>query len=130
MTFVVADDDAALRTLLSVHLERAFPSRNVRAAADGQAALRIIEHSRPSLLVVDLDMPRMTGLQLVSELYERGSTKDLPIVVMSGTCSASEWRALSRLGADRLLLKPFSPPQLVDLIRRLLPTPVPSGAAE
>src|SRR5438045_45939 len=99
-TVLVADDDSALRFLLSRVLE--IDGYEVTAAADGLEALDALLARRPDALVLDVDMPRLTGIELCRRL--RGSGSRLPILVLSGNPESRD--AALRAGADDFLGKP------------------------
>ena len=69
---LVVEDNAGLRRLIGIHLRRA--GYEVSEAADGQAALDLLEHSRVHLIITDVMMPRLDGYGLIRELRESGDT--------------------------------------------------------
>ena len=104
---LVVDDEPDIRFLLRTTLELA--GYGVVEAAHGEEALEQVRHSPPQLVVTDQMMPRMNGAELIERLRADGSTKAIPIVMISGT------RGI-RAGADALLAKPFDPSELVVLV--------------
>jgi CheY-like chemotaxis protein len=87
-------------------------------AASGAQALALIEEQRPDLLIVDVMMPGMTGLELCDILREHVETRDIPIIIYS----AHDLREHSNSGLyDHAFLKPADPDQLLWAIRTLLP---------
>ena len=121
--FLIVDDDPVFQTLASTLLTSRFPGTRARVAKDGEAALEAIAIERPSLVLLDLEMPRMSGLEVVTRLAEDPSTHDLPIVVITGAGGADDWRALSQLGVSGFLVKPVDLDALTALTNRLLPRP-------
>lgn len=117
---LVADDDPQMRMLIRRMLGKALASVEIEEAEDGAIALAKVEHTPPDLALIDLDMPGLNGIELTAALRERKNADELPIVVMTGSGTPADWRVLSSLGANGILLKPISQVQLVTLVRSLL----------
>jgi len=117
---LVADDDAEYRDLIAHVLARAFPGAVIECAPDGQTAVGSAEHDRPSLVVLDLDMPGLNGIEATAALRASSRTATVPIIVASAVGGPTDWALLSRLGADGFIGKPFEPGQLVSLARGVL----------
>ncbi|WP_229074092.1 response regulator [Actinoplanes sp. DH11] len=115
---VVAEDHEDIRYVLKRSLERA--GHRVVAAADGAAALAAVKEHRPDLVVTDVDMPHMTGLDLCRAIRADDALRHIPVVVASGSLLPGDGRA-EEAGASATLLKPFVPAQLLALIATLLP---------
>lgn len=115
---VVAEDHDDIRYVLKRSLERA--GHRVVVAADGATALAAIREHRPDLVVTDVDMPQMTGLDLCRAIRADDDLRHIPIVVASGSLMPGDPQA-SDAGASATLLKPFVPAQLLDLVAALLP---------
>jgi CheY-like chemotaxis protein len=109
-TVLVVDDEPDIRYLLRVTLELA--GYRVVEAKHGEAALELARRSAPQLVVTDQMMPVMNGGELIERLRAGGSTKAIPIVMVSGTRSVQP-------GADAVLVKPFDPTELIGLVDRL-----------
>ena len=100
---LVVDDDASVRSALSRFLTAA--GYTVRAAENGREALDLLAAgAQPSLLVLDLMMPEMTGLELIPALRSQARWVDIPIIVLTGTKGYSA----AELQVDAVLLKPFN----------------------
>ncbi|MBG0567513.1 response regulator [Actinoplanes aureus] len=115
---VVAEDHEDIRYVLKRSLERA--GHRVVAAADGKAALAAVREHRPDLVVTDVDMPHMTGLDLCRAIRADDDLRHIPVVVASGSLMPGDSLA-EDAGASATLLKPFVPAQLLALIATLLP---------
>ncbi|GAA1633867.1 response regulator [Actinoplanes couchii] len=115
---VVAEDHDDIRYVLKRSLERA--GHRVVAATDGAAALAAVKEHRPDLVVTDVDMPNMTGLDLCRAIRADDDLRHIPVVVASGSLIPGDGQA-EDAGASATLLKPFQPAQLLALIARLLP---------
>ena len=118
--FLVADDDEGFRSLVRSTLQKAFPEARVESVADGRAALALAHGTPPNLIVSDLDMPEMNGVELTAALRADRKTMDVPIVIMSAVGGARDWQVLSQLGADSFAMKPLDPFQFVALVENLL----------
>ena len=113
-TVLVVEDDPSLRELFRVALTSA--GYQVVAVEDGVDALRRVEHKAPQAVVLDLALPCMDGRDVSRELRARASTRDIPIVVVSGTDMAD----LNPDDFACLLRKPIHPEAVVFAVERSL----------
>jgi two-component system, OmpR family, response regulator PrrA len=113
---LVADDDEAIR----IALERALRLEGfaVEVAADGRAALDLVEEHRPEVIVLDVVMPHLSGVRVVSRLRERGI--DTPVCILSARDETEDRVAGLEAGADDYVVKPFELEELVARLRALL----------
>ena len=116
MRILLVDDDPALRTLLRTTYEVADVA--VVEAKDAVAARREIRTARPDVIVLDINMPGTTGLELCAELKAAPATRDIPIVLLTGAEGRMD-AAAKKAGADAFVLKPFSPLELLAVAERL-----------
>jgi DNA-binding response OmpR family regulator len=114
-TIVIADDDRAVRELLTHHLER--EGFTVVGAPDGQAALRCARGAA-DLLVLDVGLPGVDGYDVARTL--RREERSLPIVMVTGRTDELDRVVGFELGADDYLCKPFSPRELVVRVKAIL----------
>ena len=114
-TILVVDDEPKIATLARDYLEHAGFA--VLTAADGQAALTAIRQRRPDLVVLDLGLPGLDGLD-VTRALRRDST--IPIVMLTARADELDKLLGLELGADDYLTKPFSPRELVARVRAVL----------
>lgn len=117
---VVLDDDVDMLELVETVAATAAEDAEIVGVRDPHAALSIIESRAPDLLVTDLQMPRVNGVELVAMLRGNPMTADVPVIVISGAGGADEWRLLHALGAECLLHKPLRPAFLREAIRYVL----------
>ncbi len=116
MRILLVDDDPALRTLLKTTFEVADVA--VVEAEDAAAARRKIRSARPDVIVLDINMPGTTGLELCAELKAAPATRDIPIVLLTGSEGGTD-AAAKKAGADAIVRKPFSPLELLAIAERL-----------
>ena len=105
LQIVVADDDPVLRALLQMKLEA--EGHHVTVACDGDEALRLATTDPPELLVLDVAMPGIDGLEVTRLLRERPETNNLPIVLLTGRDTDPDIVAGWRSGANYYITKPF-----------------------
>ncbi len=112
---VVADDDPDLLELLRINLEA--EGHSVKVAADGTQALDLAMNASPDLLVLDVMMPGLDGLEVTRLLRGRPETADLPIVLLTARGSNPEILEGWRSGADYYITKPFELDHLLYFIQ-------------
>jgi len=105
---LVVDDEPVITDVVSRYLERAGYS--TRVAADGLEAIRIAGDAQPDLVVLDLLLPGLDGLEVMRELHERQPTR---VILLTAKGEASDRIAGLHRGADDYVVKPFSPAELV-----------------
>lgn len=117
LRILVADDDADFRTLAEEALAYGFPGAQIEGVPDGQQALNACDREPAGLAVIDLDMPGMNGVELTAALRAHS---DMPIVVVTASGGAPDWRLLQSLGATGFLVKPIDPYALITLSRKAI----------
>jgi CheY-like chemotaxis protein len=116
-TLLVVDDDGDIRELMKIFLEA--EGYNVIVAADGFEAIEHLKRTiRPSLILLDLMMPRMDGEQFLMEMRSIGFAK-IPVVIMAGHSAAQ--RKADELRVASCLMKPVELDELLRTIQRLAP---------
>jgi serine/threonine-protein kinase len=117
---LVAEDSDEFREALQVVLAREFAGVEIECVADGEAALAAFDRERPSIAIIDLRMPRVDGLELTRRMRARDPSATMPIIVLTGSGGAEEWKQLAACGADRFLVKPVVSDDVVAMVRRCL----------
>jgi two-component system alkaline phosphatase synthesis response regulator PhoP len=117
-TILVVDDEPGIVAIAHDYLDRA--GFRVITAGDGTAALRLARSERPSLLVLDLMLPGMDGLDIARSLREDPVTRTLPIIMLTARVEEADRLIGLELGADDYITKPFSPRELVARVRAVL----------
>lgn len=112
---LVVDDEPMVREVVTRYLER--DGLNVRSAADGAAALLEFENKPPDLVVLDVMLPHVNGLDVLSEVRRRG---EVPVILLTANGEESERVRGLDLGADDYVVKPFSPRELSARVRSVL----------
>jgi two-component system phosphate regulon response regulator PhoB len=115
---LVVDDEEDILELLRYNLLR--EGYNVSCAASGEEALRLAQSEMPDLLVQDLMLPGIDGLEVTKILKNDSRTRDIPIVMLTAKGEEADIVTGLELGADDYITKPFSPRVLVARVRAVL----------
>ncbi len=115
---LVVDDEEDILELLRYNLLR--EGYNVSCAASGEEALRLAQSEIPDLLVLDLMLPGIDGLEVTKILKNDSRTRDIPIVMLTAKGEEADIVTGLELGADDYITKPFSPRVLVARVRAVL----------
>jgi len=124
-TVLVVDDEPTVTEVVSLYLKRA--GYDVVVANDGQTALEILEQHSPDLVVLDLMLPDVGGLEITRWLRARG---DVPIIMLTARREEVDRILGLELGADDYVVKPFSPQELVSRVKAVLRRTYGRGAAK
>jgi two-component system OmpR family response regulator len=124
-TVLVVDDDPHIRQLLVFALEKAGLS--AREAEDGEAALASVTAAVPDLVVLDINMPKLDGLEVCRRLR---ATVDLPILFLSSRDDEIDRVLGIELGGDDYVVKPFSPREVVARVQAILRRARPAPKAD
>ena len=116
---LVADDHADVRFMVESVLRRS--GFDVELAADGEEALTRARERLPELVVLDILMPQMSGLEVLVQLRGSPATRAIPVILLTAKSLGAEATAAFDLGADYYIAKPFEAEQLLSGIRALLP---------
>jgi DNA-binding response OmpR family regulator len=112
---LIAEDDPDVRELIARKLRG--EGMDVMGVGDGISALDAARTMRPDLVLLDVMMPGMTGLQICEELRSHVATRNLPVVLITARARAVDIETGYLAGADDYIVKPFSPRDLVARIR-------------
>lgn len=116
-SILIVEDDADSREVLSLILRA--EGFSVLTAEDGQQALELVNDAPPDLVITDIQMPNIDGIELIKRMRAQFESKSIPIVVMSAFGSGITRDAL-KAGADRSTPKPMQVRALLNLIKQLL----------
>lgn len=117
-TILIVDDEPEIVAIARDYLDRA--GFRTLTAGDGPAAVRLARSERPDLVVLDLMLPGMDGLDVTRTLRQDPVTRALPIIMLTARVEESDRLVGLELGADDYLTKPFSPRELVARVRAVL----------
>jgi eukaryotic-like serine/threonine-protein kinase len=117
---VVVDDDESALMLVTEVLRATLTDPEIVQCSDPLEALRLIEHDPPDLVITDLQMPGINGIELTATLRGHPRTTHVPVIVLSGVGGAPDWKVLQALGAGCFLLKPLVPDVLSDVVLRMM----------
>lgn len=119
-TILVVDDDPVIQKLLQVNFE--MEGYQVIVAANGEEALQRARAEQPAVVLLDVMMPRMNGLQAASALKADPATSGIPLVLLSAKAQDVDRLAGEESGAEAYVTKPFDPLELLDRVAELIRT--------
>lgn len=117
-TIMTADDSASMRQMITFTLKQA--GYDVVEAEDGKDALSKANGTSIDMLITDLNMPNMNGLELIEAIREIDKYKFIPIIMLTTESDAEKKAKGKSAGATGWLVKPFQPPQLISVIKKVL----------
>ncbi len=117
-TILVVDDEKQVRDLVSEVLHTA--GYNTIPAADGLAGIRMATEHRPDLIVLDVNMPRLNGFQMLEKIRSAAPTSTIPVIFLSAESGQPAMRKGMVGGADDFLIKPISPYELLTAVEAQL----------
>ncbi|MFN2462654.1 MAG: response regulator [Candidatus Dormibacteria bacterium] len=120
-TVMLVDDDPQLRRVVSMFFE--LEGFNVVQAEDGRHAIEMLAEYVPDIVLLDLMMPEVSGVEVCRHIRASGTLKKIPVVVF--TAAELQEEELTAAGADRFITKPYS----LEGLRRVVRTLIKDGAA-
>jgi DNA-binding response OmpR family regulator len=118
LSVLVVDDDPVILRLLQVNFE--LEGIDVATAVDGEEGLKMAQSDRPDLVISDIMMPKVNGLELLAALRSSPDTASLPVILLSAKAQVADVQRGLELGADDYVTKPFDPLELIDRIYKVL----------
>ena len=115
---LLVEDDPVILRLLEVNFE--LEGYEVLLARDGAEGIRLAQEQRPDLVISDIMMPNVSGIELVEALKADPQTATIPILLLSAKAQSADVKAGLEAGADDYVTKPFEPLELVDRVQALL----------
>jgi len=113
------EDDVSLQNLVRAALEH-LGGYEVRTAADGREALRVVRERLPALLLLDLDLPGMSGIEVLRALRASEGLREAPAIFLTAVVDPNVLAELRALDVQEVLQKPFRPRLLVEAVARVL----------
>jgi two-component system alkaline phosphatase synthesis response regulator PhoP len=115
-TILVIEDDRALRDGLVLNLQ--LQGYNLLSAEDGEKGMQMAFDTRPDLIILDIMMPRCSGLEILEELRKRG--EEMPVLILSARDTLDNKIEGLHIGADDYMTKPFDLPELIARVDAML----------
>lgn len=115
---LVVEDEPDIRKLVQYNLTQERFS--VLEAEDGEQALKLLQREKPNLVILDLMLPGLSGMELCKLLRQRSDTAKLPILMLTAKAGEADRIVGLEMGADDYLAKPFSPREMVARVRAIL----------
>ena len=115
---LIADDDEDILTLVALRFRRS--GLEVILARDGEEALELIQTRAPDAAILDIAMPKLTGLEVIRRLRDSEATKSVPIVLLTARAGETDVELGLDAGADEYITKPFSPQDLYACVQSVL----------
>jgi CheY-like chemotaxis protein len=115
---LVADDEEDILLLVRTIIERS--GHRVVAVRDGAAALAALQEWKPDLVVLDISMPELDGLEVLRRIRADAETSELPVLLLSARAQEDDVRHGFATGASAYVKKPFSPLELAERVETLL----------
>ncbi len=118
MKILIADDEIRLRKVVALYMRRC--GHEVIEAENGQQAIEMTKSQSPDVIVFDVVMPIMTGLEATRSLKDDPETKHIPIILLTANASEKDYKLGKEAGADKYITKPFSPKELMESISEMV----------
>ena len=116
---LIVDDDDRLREFVRVNLE--MEGYAVREASNAEEGLKALEEEPPDLILLDVMMPQVDGWEMLQRVHERHGVGAIPVIMFSGKVDEEALKRAAAEGAQGFVGKPFSPQQLIDSTKQLIP---------
>lgn len=120
-TILVVEDSSTMRSFIISALEE-IPDLIIYESANGFEAIKLMPRHKINLLITDINMPDINGLELVSFVRKHPLYKDIPIIIVTTESTAQDRNRGLSLGANEYITKPFQNTQLLSAVRRLVGT--------
>ena len=117
-TVLVVEDDPVILRLLEVNFE--LEGFGVVLAHDGAEGIEMARAEKPDIIISDIMMPRVSGIELVQALKADEATASIPIILLSAKAQTGDLKSGLDAGADDYITKPFEPLDLIDRVNALL----------
>lgn len=117
-TIMTVDDSASVREMVSFTLKEA--GYEVIEAADGDEALNKLQNQAVDMLITDLNMPKVDGIDLIKKVREMNDLKFIPVIMLTTESQQEKKTAGKAAGATGWIVKPFKPEQLTSVVKKVL----------
>jgi DNA-binding response OmpR family regulator len=117
-TLLALDDELSILKILDFYFGKTF---NVISKTDGISALEWMQQGQlPDVIIADVNMPDMNGMEFIAQIRNSGFFKDIPLIMLSGNEGTADKIKCLKAGADDYLVKPFNPEELEARIANIL----------
>lgn len=123
IVFLIVDDDSQMRRLVKRVLSSRFPDASFDEAENGLEAVQSVAITKPTLIVLDFNMPELNGIRACGRIRKTPSLKDVKILIVSAEVADDLEEKSLEAGANAFLAKPFTPEQLLKKVSDLLNPP-------
>ena len=117
-SLLIVEDERDILNLLNYHFQS--QGYSTQAVQDGEQALKILRHSIPDLILLDIMLPGMSGMEVCQQIRSRKETKDIPIIMLTAKGEEADRISGLECGADDYVVKPFSPKELLLRVQAVL----------
>lgn len=117
-TILIVDDSASMRQLVTFALKDA--GYDVITAVDGKDAVSKVNGTKVDMVVTDLNMPNMDGIELIKQLRSSSTSRFTPVIMLTTESQDSRKQEGRAAGASRWIVKPFTPEKLIDVIKKFV----------
>lgn len=117
-SILIVDDSASMRQLVAFALEDA--GYEVTQAVDGEDAISKASESRAEMVITDLNMPNIDGIELIRKLREKNEYRFTPIVMLTTESQETKKQEGRQAGASGWIVKPFTPEQLIGVVKKFV----------
>ncbi|MGJ8527140.1 response regulator transcription factor [Maritalea sp.] len=115
---LIVEDEPSILDSLDFILTRA--GWRISAVTDGEAAISAVSELSPTIVVLDVMLPRKSGFEVLKHLRDQPSTKNLPILILTAKGQQQDRKTAEDLGASGFVTKPYSNSEVVDAVRQLM----------
>jgi two-component system OmpR family response regulator len=116
-TILVVEDEEGIRSFMRAYLES--ENFNVLEASNGKEGLEVLSKEKPDLIITDIMMPVMDGVEFFKEVRNQPETKDIPVIMLTVKDEFSDIKYAYLLGVEEYITKPFDPNVLVNRIKQV-----------
>lgn len=117
-TILIVDDDDVISTIADLGLKRA--GFDTVKCSSGMSCLENLMYYTPDLILLDVEMPIMSGIQTLEVIKSNEDLQDIPVIFLTGTTDTKTVVAAKSLGAVGYMVKPFIPQELVEMVKKIL----------
>ncbi len=116
-TILIADDSESIRTILKLTLK--FKGYAILEAADGTVAYDILQKNPCDMVITDIMMPGLTGVELLQKIRKEMKNPDIPVIICTAEKNVDDEELIQK-GATRILMKPVQPKELMEVVNSLI----------